>query len=158
MVATGPCSIEGCDRPGRNGKARLGKYCDLHIPEGILAGSVTSHGKRQATSPAPSSSSTQLSSGLPEGWKLLEIKKIFGSRLCDPSDAKFDDTDRENGLPDVDFAETLEYLMLGKFERKENDSIGRVTMLWLSVADLVDSGLEDAAVDEALAAWEAESV
>ena len=78
-------------------------------------------------------------------------------RLCDPSDAKLDDTDQENGLPDVDFAETLEYLVLGKFERKENDSIGRVTMLWLSMADLVDSGLEDAAVDEALAAWEAES-
>ena len=77
MVAT--CSVDGCDRPGRNGKARLGKYCDVHIPEGILAGSVTSH-KRQATSPAPSSSSTQVSSGLPESWKLLEIIKIFGSR------------------------------------------------------------------------------
>jgi len=81
MVAT--CSVDGCDRPGRNGKARLGKYCDVHIPEGILAGSVTSH-KRQATSPAPSSSSTQVSSGLPDGWKLLEINKIFGSR-CAPA-------------------------------------------------------------------------
>ena len=83
MVATGPCSVDGCDRPGRNGKARLGKYCDVHIPEGILAGSVTSH-KRQATSPAPSSSSTQVSSGLPESWKLLDIVKIFGSR-CAPA-------------------------------------------------------------------------
>ena len=44
---------------GRNGKAHLGKYCDGHIPEGILAGSATSHNhKRQATSPTPSSSST----------------------------------------------------------------------------------------------------
>ena len=31
-------------------------------------------------------------------------------------------------------------------------------MLWLTVADLVDSDLEDARVDAALAAWEAESV
>ena len=82
MVATALCSVEGCDRPGRNGKAHLGKYCDRHIPEGILAGSVTSH-KRQATSPAPSSSSTQVSSGLPENWKLLDIVNFLalGARL-----------------------------------------------------------------------------
>ena len=59
MVATGPCSVAGCGRPGRNGKASKGKYCDTHIPEGILAGSVTSH-KRQATSPAPSTASSQV--------------------------------------------------------------------------------------------------
>ena len=47
--------------------------------------------------------------------------------------------------------------MLCKFERKETDSIGRITMLWLTVADMVDSDLDDAAVDEALAAWETES-
>ena len=47
--------------------------------------------------------------------------------------------------------------MLGKFERKETDAIGRVAMLWLSVADLADSGLDDAAVDAALVAWETES-
>ena len=78
-------------------------------------------------------------------------------RLCDPSDPRFDDSDRDNGFPDVDFAQTLEYLALCKFERKETDSLGRVTMLWLTVADLVDSDLEDARVDAALAAWEAES-
>ena len=78
-------------------------------------------------------------------------------RLCDPSDPQFDDTDRENGLTGVDFAETLEYLVLGKFERKESDAIGRIAMLWLSASDLVDSGLADAAVDAALAAWEAEA-
>ena len=185
------CSVAGCGRPGRNGKASKGKYCDTHIPEGILAGSVTSH-KRQATSPAPSTASSQVSSGLPEGWKLLEIKKIFGSRcvpmprfpclasprlalprahitlsapaprdcahrLCDPNDPQFDDTDRENGLAGVDFAETLEYLVLGKFERKQSDAIGRITMLWLSTADLAESGLDDDAVDAALAAWEAEA-
>jgi len=154
MVAT--CSVDGCDRPGRNGKARLGKYCDVHIPEGILAGSVTSH-KRQATSPAPSSSSTQVSSGQPDGRKLLEINKIFGSRLCDPTDPRFDDSDRDNGFPGVDFAQTLEYLALCKFERKESDSIGRITLLWLTVADMVESDLEDAAVDATLAAWETES-
>ena len=78
-------------------------------------------------------------------------------RLCDPNDPHFDDTDRENGLAGVNFAETLEYLVLGKFERKESDAIGRVAMLWLSAADLADSGLDDARVDAALVAWEAES-
>ena len=62
------------------------------------------------------------------------------------------------GAPGVDFAQTLEYLALCKFERKETDSIaGRITMLWLTVADMVDSDLDDATVDEALAAWETES-
>ena len=159
----------------------------------VGGGSVTSH-KRQATSPAPSFSSTQVSSGLPDGWKLLEINKIFGSRcapacyvcarmlatlscllllslsrptvcdvrarsgrLCDPTDPRFDDSDRDNGFPGVDFAQTLEYLALCKFERKESDSIGRVTLLWLTVADMVESDLEDAAVDATLAAWETES-
>ena len=78
-------------------------------------------------------------------------------RLCDPSDPQFDDTDRENGLSGVDFAETLEYLVLGKFERKEGDAIGRVAMMWLSVPDLIDSGLDDAALDTALDAWEADN-
>ena len=78
-------------------------------------------------------------------------------RLCDPSDPRFDDSDRDNGFPDADFSQTLEYLTLCKFERKETDSIGRVSLLWLTTADLVDSDLEDAAVDATLAAWEAES-
>ena len=68
-------------------------------------------------------------------------------RLCDPSDPRFDDSDRDNGFPGVDFAQTLEYLALCKFERKETDSIGRIALLWLTVADMVDSDLEDAAVD-----------
>ena len=49
-TATATCSVEGCGREGRNGKAAKGKYCDRHIPEGIAAGSITSH-KRRATSP-----------------------------------------------------------------------------------------------------------
>ena len=61
-------------------------------------------------------------------------------RLCDPNDPQFDETDRENGLAGVDFAETLEYLVL-----------------WLSVTNLADYGLDDAAVDAALDAWEAEN-
>ena len=82
MASTAACTV--CGKLGaRNGQARLGKYCDTHIPEGIVAGSVKSQSKRaRATSPAPSSS-TQMSSGLPESWKLLEIKKIFGAR-CAP--------------------------------------------------------------------------
>ena len=78
-------------------------------------------------------------------------------RLFDPSDPQFDESDRENGLVGVEFAETLEYLILAKFERKETDMIGRVAMLWLTVADLVDAGLEDAKVDAALAKWETEN-
>ena len=50
--ATALCSVEGCGRSGRNGKAHIGKYCDRHIQEGIAAGSITSHNKRRATSPA----------------------------------------------------------------------------------------------------------
>ena len=78
-------------------------------------------------------------------------------RLCDPNDPSFDDCDRDNGFPGVEFTKTLEYLALCKFERKETDSLGHIKMLWLTVADLVDSDLEDARVDAALAAWEAES-
>ena len=78
-------------------------------------------------------------------------------RLCDPSDPRFDDSDRENGCPNVDFEQTLEYLVLCKFERKESDELGRVTMLWLSVTDLAESDLEDAKVDAALDAWEAQN-
>ena len=78
-------------------------------------------------------------------------------RLFDPSDPQFDESDRENGLVGVEFAETLEYLILAKFERKETDMIGRVAMLWLTVADLIDAGLEDAKVDAALTKWETEN-
>ena len=77
--------------------------------------------------------------------------------MTDPSDPRFDDSDRENGFPDVDFEQTLEYLALCKFERKESDALGRVTMLWLSVTDLAESDLEDEKVDAALDAWEAEN-
>ena len=83
MVATAPCSVTGCNKNGRNGKASKGKYCDEHIPEGIAAGSITSK-RGRPTSPAGSSSSTQVSSVVPEGWKMLEIKMVFGSR-CAPA-------------------------------------------------------------------------
>ena len=83
MVATAPCSVTGCNKNGRNGKAAKGKYCDEHIPEGIAAGSITSK-RGRPTSPAGSSSSTQVSSVVPEGWKMLEIKMVFGSR-CAPA-------------------------------------------------------------------------
>ena len=97
--------------------------------------------------------------GVPACLLLREclLRARAAGRLCDPSDPRFDDSDRDNGFPGVDFAQTLEYLTLCKFERKETDSLGRVSMLWLTVADMVDSDLDDAAVDAALAAWEAES-
>ena len=77
--------------------------------------------------------------------------------LCDPNDPQFDDSDRENGFAGVEFADSLEYLVLAKFERKESDALGKVAMVWMTVADLVDSGLEDVKVDAALAEWEAEN-
>ena len=52
-----------------------------------------------------------------------DVWRGAGGRLCDPNDPQFDDTDRENGLAGVDFTETFEYLVLGKFERKETDAI-----------------------------------
>ena len=39
MAPTAPCEV--CSKPGRNGKASKGKYCDEHIQEGIAAGSIT---------------------------------------------------------------------------------------------------------------------
>jgi len=65
-----------------------------------------------------------------------------------------DDVDQENGLKEEQMIESLAYLVLGKFERREGDDLGRHAMLWLSLADLDDSALSEAAVDAAITAWE----
>jgi hypothetical protein len=74
MPSTAPCVI--CGKEGRNGKARKGKYCDDHIPEGILAGSINSK-RGRPVSPAGSSSSQ---GSKPDRWKLLSIEKIYDCR------------------------------------------------------------------------------
>ena len=52
---------------------------------------------------------------------------------------------------------SLEYLVLGRFERKDGDTLGRVAMLWLTTAELIiDSALTEEAADAALVKWEAE--
>ena len=76
MPSTAPCVI--CGEEGRNGKARKGKYCDEHIPEGIAAGSINSKRGRPVS---PSGSSSQGSK--PDGWKLLSIETIYDCR-CVP--------------------------------------------------------------------------
>ena len=68
---------------------------------------------------------------------------------------EFDVVDLENGLiEEDDLVPTLQYLIVGKFERKEGDIVGPVKLLWLSVADLAASSLTDGAVDEHLQQWE----
>ena len=47
-----------------------------------------------------------------------------------------EDVQKENG-PSEDFVlSSLEYLVLGKYERKEGDVLGTVKMLWLTTAEL----------------------
>ena len=76
-------------------------------------------------------------------------------RFCDPD--QLGDVQKKNG-PSEDFVlSSLEYLVLGKYERKEGDVLGTVKMLWLTTAELViDSALSEEAADAALVKWEAE--
>ena len=52
---------------------------------------------------------------------------------------------------------STEYLVLGHFERKEGDKKGRDALLWLTLDELQESPVTDAAVDAALDKWEEES-
>ena len=79
---------------------------------------------------------------------------VAAHRFCDPQ--KLDEVDQENGLTEEEMTSSLEYLIRGKFRRREGDQVGRVAMLWLSIADLDASSLTEEAIDEALEAWEAE--
>ena len=73
------CRICGSAR-ARNGTLP-NKYCDTHIPEGIAAAHIKSK-RARAPSPAGASSSAHISS-LPPGWKLLDLKNIYGTRYTD---------------------------------------------------------------------------
>ena len=72
------CRICGSAR-ARNGR-QPNKYCDRHIDEGIAAGHISSKRARCA-SPAGALSSLHVSS-LPPGWKLLELKHVYGCRYA----------------------------------------------------------------------------
>jgi hypothetical protein len=48
----------------------------------------------------------------------------------------------------------LEYLVLGHFERKEGDSKGTHTMLWLALVDFDNSAVSNEVVDAKLDGWE----
>ena len=179
------CMVCGAPNNARNGRHPF-KYCDNHIPDGIARGHIKSKRVRPA-SPA-SSASTTLAGRLPDGWKLVELKKIYGSRCCPPPamppalppscllpscshvtglrrlrslgrfySEDFDPVDLENGLVEEPaLVESLEYLLVGKFERKEGDACGPIQMRWLAAADLDASSLSDAQIDAALLRWEAD--
>ena len=68
-----------------------------------------------------------------------------------------EDVEKENG-PSEDFMiSSMEYLVLGRFERKDGDELGTVKMLWLTTAEFItESALSEEACDAALAKWEAE--
>ena len=48
----------------------------------------------------------------------------------------------------------VEYMVLGHFERKEGDTKGTHTMLWLALADFDNSAVSNEEVDAKLDAWE----
>ena len=175
MSPTAECQV--CARTGaRNGRAPH-KYCDAHIPEGQAAG----HVKRPRPQPAAASSSTLVS--MPEEWKLLSIERIFDCRCaltfppllppkrpcqhalrltrlarmrcrCCKLDGK-DAVDVENGLiTEEEMRSNVEYLVLGHFERKEGDTKGKHTMLWLALSDFDDSAVSNEVVDAKLDGWE----
>ena len=68
-----------------------------------------------------------------------------------------EDVQKENGPSEDVVLSSLEYLILGKYEREDGDLIGTVKMLWLTTAELInDSALSEEAADAALVKWEAE--
>ena len=102
--------------------------------------------------PCPASFPTQ-----PNSLPLLTGRVAFYcfGRFCDPG--TLEDVEKENG-PSEDFVlSNLEYLVLGRFERKEGDTLGTVKMLWLNTAELIiDSALTEEDADAAQVKWEAE--
>ena len=63
--------------------------------------------------------------------------------------------DLENGLvEEAALVGSLEYLLVGKFERRKGDMCGPVQLRWLMAADLDASTLTEAQVDAALLRWE----
>jgi len=155
--------------------------------DGILAGHISSSKRARTISPATSTSSTQAASCKPEEWKLLSIEKVYDCRYAVPfppsppkphlvlrfgdfrllctcrrsckPESFIDEVDAENGigLEEEERIMSTEYLVLGHFERREGDKKGRNALLWLSLDDMQESQVTDAAVDAALDKWEEES-
>ena len=113
---------------------------------------------------------------MPDDWKLLAIERIFDCRCATPAalparaptmhsrvrmphpgadlDGK-DAVDMENGrITEEEVRTNVEYMVLGHFERKEGDTKGTHTMLWLA---LDNSALSNEEVDAKLDAWEEQS-
>ena len=61
----------------------------------------------------------------------------------------------ENGrITEEEMRTNVEYMVLGHFERKEGDTKGTHTMLWLALADFDNSAVSNEEVEAKLDAWE----
>ena len=66
-----------------------------------------------------------------------------------------DAVDMENErITEEEVRTNVEYMVLGHFERKEGDTKGTHTMLWLALADFNNSAVSKQEVDAKLDAWE----
>ena len=113
---------------------------------------------------------------MPDDWKLLATERIFDCRCATPAalparaptmhsrvrmphpgadlDGK-DAVDMENGrITEEEMRTNVEYLVLGRFKRKEGDAKGTHIMLCLALADFDNSAVSNEEVDAKLDAWE----
>ena len=60
-------------------------------------------------------------------------------------------------ITEEDMCANVDYLLLGHFKRKEGDTKGTHTMLWLALADFDNSAVSNEEVDAKLDAWEEQS-
>ena len=113
---------------------------------------------------------------MPDDWKLLAIERIVDCRCATPAalparaptmhsrvrmphpgadlDGK-DAVDMENGrITEEEMRTNVEYLVLGRFKRKEGDAKGTHIMLCLALADFDNSAVSNEEVDAKLDAWE----
>ena len=66
-----------------------------------------------------------------------------------------DAVDMENGrITEEEMRTNVEYLVLGRFKRKEGDAKGTHIMLCLALADFDNSAVSNEEVDAKLDAWE----
>ena len=75
-------------------------------------------------------------------------------RCCKPE--QMDEVAQENGigLSEAEFVRNLEFLVRGRFQRREDDQVGRIFLLWLTLADLYDSAASPETVDGELDKYE----
>ena len=142
--------------------------------KGQEAGHIKAPSKRSWAQCKAASSSPM---SMPDDWKLLSIERTFDCRCAIPAapparahnaltscaawphrccnlDGK-DAVDMENGcITEQEMCANVEYLVLGHFERKQGDTKGTHTMLWLALADFDHSAVSNDVVDAKLDAWE----